>query len=139
MDYITTLSLFYRARYPQEIIFVGPLQLPIYIDRSIQTNVALKLFKGDQTVWAQCNKTCYVYNLRTFVISWSVCPCEAFSVQSNVCTRPEPIRVKQGRLLALPTNNRLGCKGLTGTNSLLRTFVHYGRNFFITFAHNVAF
>jgi hypothetical protein len=34
----------------------------------------------------------------------------------------------QGRLLALPSNIRLGWKGLQGTNtrSLLRTFVNYG-------------
>jgi hypothetical protein len=35
-----------------------------------------------------------------------------------------------GRLLALPTNIRLGWKGSPGTNTLLQKVLTYGRNFF---------
>ncbi len=35
--------------------------------------------------WVQCYKTFYVHNLRMFVLSWSVCPWQAFPTQSNVC------------------------------------------------------
>jgi hypothetical protein len=39
-----------------------------------------------------------------------------------------------GKLLALPTNNRLGCKGFQETNTLafFRKFVNYGRKKFYT-------
>ncbi len=34
-------------------------------------------------IWAQCYKTSFVHNLRTFVISWSVFPWQAFQAYSN--------------------------------------------------------
>jgi hypothetical protein len=34
---------------------------------------------------AQCCKTLHVRNLRLFVISWSICPWQAFPTLSNVC------------------------------------------------------
>ncbi len=82
-------------------------------------------------------KAFYGCNLRIFVISWSVCPWQAFPAQSDILwVRPEPTRVKnlsgaplQGRLLASPTNIRLGWKGKHF--SLLRKSVNYGRKSFI--------
>ncbi len=45
---------------------------------------------------SQCYKTIYVRNLRIFVISWSVCGCQALSgIALCSWVRPEPIRVKQ--------------------------------------------
>jgi hypothetical protein len=33
----------------------------------------------------QCYKAFFFRNLRIFIISWSVCPCQAFPAKSNVC------------------------------------------------------
>ncbi len=70
--------------------------------------------------------TFYGRNLRIFFIGQSVCPWQALPAQANILqVRPKHTRVKhlsgaplQGRLLTLPTNLRLGLKGLPGTNIL---------------------
>jgi len=72
---------------------------------------------------AQCYKTFYGHNLQMFVIIESV---SGKPIQlSLMFARPDPNRVKHlsgalawGKLLALPTNIRLGWKGLPGTNAL---------------------
>jgi hypothetical protein len=65
----------------------------------------------------QCHKNLY----RMFIISYSVCPWPAFAPQSNGCVKagayPSEVPFRVG-ILALPTDIRLGCKGLPGTNTL---------------------
>ncbi len=97
--------------------------------------------KIKKTFWAQCYTTFYGVNLRIFVISWSVCSCQAFPV-SCLWVRPgiQP-RMKhlKGALprqtLAFLTNIRQGWKDYTGTyrdkhSSLLRKFINYCRKKF---------
>ena len=54
--------------------------------------------------WVQCFKTFYVRNLRFFLISWSVCPWQAFLAKSSVC--------KQGWSLASGAPFRCSIIGL---------------------------
>ncbi len=80
-----------------------------------------KLYNTGPVTRGQYCKTFYSRNLLLFVISYSVCLCQTSQTYSNIfASREEPTRVKYlsgGRLLALPTASRLGCKGLLGTNT----------------------
>ncbi len=76
---------------------------------------------SEQT-WAQCYKTLQGCNLRMPAINQSVC---LSNLVQCLQVRLQPTQVNhlsneplQGRLLALPTNIKLGQKGLTGTNTL---------------------
>ncbi len=69
---------------------------------------------GDNT-WAQCYKNFYIRNLQMLVISLSVCTWQASPAQCFLSKAIAYPRLKhlsdgtlQGRLLALPTNIRLG-------------------------------
>ncbi len=75
--------------------------------------------------WAttQYLKTFYVRNLWIFEISLNVCHCQAFPAWCNVCEKGWSLPKRntfplKGRLLAVPTNNRLGWKCLLGANTL---------------------
>jgi hypothetical protein len=74
---------------------------------------------------ARCYKTFYGRNLRTFKINWCSFLASLSSLVQCLLVKQEPTQLKhllgallQGRLLALPSNNRLGWKGLPVTNTL---------------------
>ncbi len=72
--------------------------------------------------WCQCYKTFYCRYLLFFVVSLSVYPWKAFSVnelgRSLLSLRTFPGLYTKSSLLDLPVNIRLGWEGLQLTNSL---------------------
>ncbi len=64
----------------------------------------------------QCYKTFYGCKLRIFVIIYSVFTRKYKCMQ--VRQEPTPGAPLKGRLLSLLTNDKLGCKGLPGANTL---------------------
>ncbi len=60
----------------------------------------------------QCFITFYICNLRMFAISWSVCPCQAFPTQSNVCGQGQEAALEWSTLNVLHSGRlqKIVCK-----------------------------
>jgi hypothetical protein len=90
--------------------------------RRLHQPVVIILPSPKTKIRGQSYKTFYDRKLHLLIISWSIC---LSSIVLCLQVRLKPTRVKclsgahlQGRLLALPTNSRLGWKGLTLSNAL---------------------
>jgi hypothetical protein len=61
----------------------GYIDALVYLTKSMCKFTPKKFYEIDP--WGQCYKMFHVRNLRIFIISYGVCPWQAFPALSNVC------------------------------------------------------